>query len=115
MGNSLKYGADEKDKIFITINVCQIGEFDLKIMISDKGRGFPPEILEAVRSFQATGTTEDILGVGIRNSIERIRLIYKTKAELKFYNDKGAVVEIIIHLQKNEEDFVKEHAEYILP
>lgn len=115
VGNSLKYGADEKDKIFITINVCQIGEFDLKIMISDKGRGFPPEILEAVRSFQATGTTEDILGVGIRNSIERIRLIYKTKAELKFYNDKGAVVEIIIHLQKNEEDFVKEHAEYILP
>ncbi len=114
VGNSLKYGADGSDRIFIAVEICRIGDFDLRITVSDKGRGFPPEILEAISSFRDYGVTEDILGVGIRNSIERIRLIYRTKAELNVYNHGGAVVEITIHLQNNTEDVIKEHAEYIL-
>ena len=34
VGNSLKYGADEEDKISISIEIRQIGDFDLKIIIS---------------------------------------------------------------------------------
>lgn len=103
VGNSLKYGADQNDKIYISIVIKQIGDFNLKILISDKGEGFPEEVLEAIRSFKESGEVEEMLGVGIRNSIERIRLIYQDKADLEIYNDHGAVTEITIHLQKEQE------------
>lgn len=101
VGNSLKYGADGGDKIFISINIEQTGDFDLKIRISDHGFGFPEEVLGAVRCFKENGSIEEMPGVGLRNSIERLRLIYKDKANMEIYNDHGAVTEITIHLQKH--------------
>ena len=41
--------------------------------------------------------------MGIRNSIERLRLLYQSRADLRIYNDSGAVVEIVIHLLRSEE------------
>ena len=45
-----------------------------------------------------TGKKDELLGIGIRNSIDRLRLIYQNDASLYFYNaaDGGAIVEIRI-------------------
>ena len=44
-------------------------------------------------------------GTGIKNSVERLKLIYHENAEIRFYNrvSNGAVVEILIHLQQEGE------------
>lgn len=104
IGNSLKYGADQNDQIWISIEIEQTGDFDLRILIRDQGEGFSEEVLEAIRIFREKGEVEERLGVGIRNSIERLRLLYQSRADLRIYNESGAVVEIVIHLLKHEEN-----------
>ncbi|MCI9151656.1 MAG: histidine kinase [Lachnospiraceae bacterium] len=103
IGNSLKYGVDEEDRLHISVRIEQTGDFDLKIQIRDQGEGFSEEALEAIHQFKETGAVEELLGVGIRNSIERLRLLYQSRADLRIYNDSGAVVEIVIHLLRSEE------------
>lgn len=103
IGNSLKYGVDEEDRLHISVRIEQTGDFDLKIRIRDQGEGFSEEALEAIHQFKETGAVEELLGVGIRNSIERLRLLYQSRADLRIYNDSGAVVEIVIHLLRSEE------------
>ena len=107
VGNSLKYGMDDEDHIEIEIRIVQTGTFDLTMVIRDHGSGFPNEILEAVHAFENNSLSEQdkaLLGTGIRNSIERLRLIYKDRAAFHMYNDGGAVTEIKLQLQKKEEE-----------
>ena len=101
VGNSLKYGIDDEDHIFIQIKVEETENFTVKLQIRDHGAGFPDEVLEVVQNYIATGEIGENLGVGIRNSIERIHLIYKDRADVMIFNDNGAVVEFVIYLQKN--------------
>lgn len=101
IGNSLKYGIDENDHIFIQIRVEEIANFIVKIQIRDHGEGFSDDELEVIQNYIETENMAEELGVGMRNSIERIRLIYKDEAEIKIFNDSGAVVELVINLQKN--------------
>lgn len=100
IGNSMKYGQDEEDQINIQIQVVQIEPFVIRITVSDKGFGFPDEILEAVQSYYITHEKNEHLGTGIYNCMERLSLIYESKAQIRCYNTvpHGAVVEITIHL-----------------
>ena len=102
IGNSLKYGADEEDYIRITVDVRQTDAFDLSIRIADYGSGFPEEVIVAVREYKKTGILGEGLGIGICNSMERLRLLYGEKATLDLYNDGGAVTDIRIYLQKSD-------------
>ena len=83
IGNSLKYGIDENDHIFIQIRVEEIANFIVKIQIRDHGEGFSDDELEVIQNYIETENMAEELGVGMRNSIERIRLIYKDEAEIK--------------------------------
>ncbi len=105
VGNSIKYGLDGETLVWILIDVEQIRPFVIRITVSDTGEGFAPEILKALDQYKKTGYDRD-LGVGIKNSIERLKLIYHEKAEINFYNRQphGAVTEIIIHLQQEGEE-----------
>ena len=105
VGNALKYGLDEEDKICIHIEIIQEAHFEIKIRISDTGPGFSPEMLSVLNRFTEQQNWGESAGTGIKNSVERLKLIYHENAEIRFYNrvSNGAVVEILIHLQQEGE------------
>ena len=104
IGNSLKYGQDEQEKIMIRIQAVQVEPFVIRISVQDQGEGFSPEILEAIEEYHKTHVKNELLGTGIYNCIERLNLIYQDRAQIRCYNalPHGAVVEIPIHLNQCE-------------
>ena len=104
IGNSLKYGQDEQEKIMIRIQAVQVEPFVIRISVQDQGEGFSPEILEAIEEYHKTHVKNELLGTGIYNCIERLNLIYQDHAQIRCYNalPHGAVVEITIHLNQCE-------------
>lgn len=98
VGNSLKHGKNEQEQIFISLDAVQVKPFLIRITISDQGEGFPSEILDAISIYQKEGTKDPCMGIGIYNSIERLKLIYQNHAVIHCYNANGAVVEIQINL-----------------
>ncbi len=104
IGNSLKYGQDEQEKIMIRIQAVQVEPFVIRISVQDQGEGFSPEILEAIEEYHKTHEKNELLGTGIYNCIERLNLIYQDRAQIRCYNalPHGAVVEITIHLNQCE-------------
>ena len=104
IGNSLKYGQDEQEKIMIRIQAVQVEPFVIRISVQDQGEGFSPEILEAIEEYHKTHVKNELLGTGIYNCIERLNLIYQDRAQIRCYNalPHGAVVEITIHLNPCE-------------
>ena len=104
IGNSLKYGQDEQEKIMIRIQAVQVEPFVIRISVQDQGKGFSPEILEAIEEYHKTHVKNELLGTGIYNCIERLNLIYQDRAQIRCYNalPHGAVVEITIHLNQCE-------------
>ena len=104
IGNSLKYGQDEQEKIMIRIQAVQVEPFVIRISVQDQGEGFSPEILEAIKEYHKTHVKNELLGTGIYNCIERLNLIYQDRAQIRCYNalPHGAVVEITIHLNQCE-------------
>lgn len=104
IGNSLKYGQDEQEKIMIRIQAVQVEPFVIRISVQDLGEGFSPEILEAIEEYHKTHVKNELLGTGIYNCIERLNLIYQDRAQIRCYNalPHGAVVEITIHLNQCE-------------
>ena len=104
IGNSLKYGQDEQEKIMIRVQAVQVEPFVIRISVQDQGEGFSPEILEAIEEYHKTHVKNELLGTGIYNCIERLNLIYQDRAQIRCYNalPHGAVVEITIHLNQCE-------------
>lgn len=103
--NSLKHAVSLDQHIDITlyIDTEKYNEEDyLYICLSDTGKGFPEEVLEAISRKQPIlyGGREHI---GIQNTIKRMKIIYGDKAVIKFSNMEksyGAVVEIHIPIRK---------------
>lgn len=102
ISNAVKYGRKPGKSVCISIEVEEIEKFCIRIRISDTGDGFPEDFLEDIREYPRTGEWPQDAGVGIRNSVERLRLIYQERAEIRFYNREmgGAVVEIQIRLNE---------------
>jgi two-component system, sensor histidine kinase YesM len=102
VGNAIKYGIRPGETSLIHICVEEVNQFKIRIRISDTGNGFSEDDLDSIREFVEEGIISEELGVGIRNSIERLRLIYQDKATIMFYNREphGAVIEIEITLQE---------------
>jgi two-component system, sensor histidine kinase YesM len=96
--NSIKYAIEMDKLLHISINV-EYFEVDYypyaKIIISDTGVGYPEGRLEQLN---AGIKITDSLGdhIGIYNSVQRIKILYDGKASWKFYNDNGAVTELIL-------------------
>ena len=57
-----------------------------RITVSDTGPGFTDDVLDAVSEYQQSGIVSEELGVGIRNAIDRLRLIYQGRAQITFSN-----------------------------
>ena len=106
VGNALKYGQDETDHLHIEVCVEKSETSAVRIRIRDQGKGFPGEMLDALRSYQKEGKKDDLLGIGICNSLDRLHLIYGADADVFFYNEEtgGAVVEIVIRPGAEEKE-----------
>lgn len=65
----------------------------IDLIISDNCQGYSDEVLERINS---GSLGDDGRTVGINNMIRRCRLLYADRAELRFYNENGAVSELIM-------------------
>lgn len=104
VGNAIKHGLKPGEMTEIQVNVRKLEEFRIQIQVKDNGTGFSDDSLDAVKDFLEKGTVSEELGVGICNSVARLRLIYGDKCEIRIYNREpsGAVIDITLNLQKTE-------------
>lgn len=103
--NSVKYaklGAPQLE-LFIQISVqllaTEEGAF-LDIIISDNGDGYPDNILEEINADAQKGSRS----VGINNLKRRCALLYDNRAEYNFFNNAGAVSELILPVREGQTD-----------
>ncbi len=100
--NSIKYAratADNSLMISIYVKYMQVGEGDfVNITIKDDGVGFLESMLSKLNDAEVD--SEEI-GVGISNLKKRIRLIYRSDYSWYFYNQGGAVSELLLPCYKN--------------
>ncbi|MBN2221537.1 MAG: histidine kinase [Vallitaleaceae bacterium] len=114
--NAMKYGLIPEKKGLIEVEVKALDEFMIQIRIADDGEGFSEEVLESVEEYLLQRKVSSELGVGLKNAMERLKLIYQERARIRFYNQKpqGAVVEIEVELQpqKQEESHGNQSIDY---
>jgi two-component system sensor histidine kinase YesM len=105
--NSIKYAIEMSKVLHLSINV-EYFEVDYypyaKIVISDTGVGYPDNLLEQLN---AGKKITDSLGdhIGIQNSVHRIKILFEGKASWKFYNNGGAVSELVLPALFDKEEF----------
>ncbi len=106
VGNSIKHGIRPGKMMLLLIQVVKTSESAICIQISDTGDGYSEDSLDAIEEFLSDGTISEELGMGIRNSVERLRLIYHDNYQIRFYNQEphGAVTEIHIRLRGEENE-----------
>ena len=70
------------------------------IEIRDDGPGYSEDALSYIRRIQDGDQAENLAsdGVGLKNLIERLRILYEGNASLSFQNDNGAYVHMAIPL-----------------
>lgn len=102
--NSIKYALVLGEKIQIKISAERYEDKFIRIVIMDTGKGFSSEVLKALEELLKHHEEKIRLGVGIRNAVERLQIIYHDKASIRFYNgiDAGATVEMILPLGDKE-------------
>lgn len=102
--NSIKYSlrAGNKITIFvITDYLREEGKRDrMRIRLADTGEGITDELVAKIERFKETGKPQEGLGVGIQNSIERLKYLYdSTETDIRFWRDDtfgGTTVEILL-------------------
>ena len=98
--NSFKYARQAEQVLTIRLKIEKIteknGEF-LLMTVTDNGPGFPEEVLEDLKNgVYVEG--HDGYGIGLSNTIKRIRYFYKGKGSITFRNgtDGMAIVRVTI-------------------
>lgn len=95
--NSFKYakiGSVQKDlQLRVAVRELETEEGAyLDISVRDNGQGYPDEVLDCIND----DPERDGPGVGIKNLQRRCGLLYSGLAQYNFYNDNGAVSELIL-------------------
>lgn len=109
-GNSIKYALGGKETVILEITAEETAPGTARIVISDSGPGFTDDVLDAVSEYRQNHTVSEEIGIGIRNAIDRLQLIYQEKARIRFSNrtPHGAEVEILIHFDGSIKEITKE-------
>ena len=113
VGNSIKYALGGREKVQLTMRAEEAGPGSTRITVSDTGPGFTDDVLDAVSEYQQSGIVSEELGVGIRNAIDRLRLIYHGRAQITFSNaiPHGARVDILIAFSGDVKELTKEQTD----
>lgn len=95
--NAIIHGFKNRKQLFqIDISAARQSDSSFKISIADNGTGFSPEVLDKLHRREPI-VDEQRRSLGIGNVIERLELLYGTKASIECYNrsdNGGAVIEI---------------------
>ncbi len=110
--NTIKYSlrASEGGCVRVTAEYLEHKEdYDYMVVcVVDNGMGLSDDILEKIERFKETGEPQEGLGVGITNSIERLKYIYSDElTDIRFRRDEamgGTVVEIILPIITGGQD-----------
>ncbi|MNC45356.1 Sensor histidine kinase YpdA [compost metagenome] len=109
--NSIKYAIQMNNHIQIAVRVSSF-ERDYypyaKISISDSGHGYPQYQLWLLNQGERISKHDD-MHIGIYNAVKRLKILFKGQAEWHFYNDHGAVSELILpalFAEDNTEDLI---------
>ena len=77
----------------------------LDICVRDNGAGYSEALLQQINDRpQAENGSTDNIGVGIRNLQRRCELHFGGRAEYNFYNEGGAVSELILPWSEEDND-----------
>ena len=95
----MKYGITPGEESFLSVTAGKKEDGTCFIAVQDKGEGFSEEILRAVEEFKQTGKGTEELGEGMRNSMERLMLIYQDRASIMFSNEGGA--RVLVEIRKD--------------
>lgn len=94
--NSVKYARPRGDSMCITVRADELdtetGSY-IDLIVSDNCQGYSGDILDRLN---ALSFGDDGRAVGIGNLLRRCRLLYGERAEFRFYNEDGAVSELIL-------------------
>lgn len=109
--NAVKYGLTQDDPLHIQICIEDLDREGLhctKIVICDNGPGYSEDALFYINRLQSGENIKNLAsdGVGLKNLIDRLRILYEGEAVLTFENDSGAKITMIIPSvwpQKREE------------
>ena len=101
--NAIKHSLKIGNKISIFVITDKMtddnGQTMMRIRLADTGEGISDEILEKIERFKQTEKHQEGLGIGIENSIERLKYLYDNKGYIKIWRDEnypGTTVEIVL-------------------
>lgn len=96
--NSLKHQLDPEAGLKIEIKAWRLQEGktdDIKVSIKDNGEGFSENILRKLQNHEKiVNETGD--HIGIYNVCQRLDILYEKEANIVFYNEGGACVEVYL-------------------
>lgn len=109
--NCVKYTVGSKRKIEISIEGSFLDEEQKKIQIriADNGPGFPENVLEKFRKNEF-GANDDRFQIGIRNTKDRLQLLYGAEASLMIGNGENLGTEVIIIIPYQNGDEKSEYS-----
>ena len=108
--NSVKYartavsGASLALEVRVDLLTTEEGRY-IDLMISDNCQGYSDDVLERVNS---GNFGDDGRAVGIGNVLRRCKLLYGDRAQLRFYNEGGAVSELVLPEIPGERDAMEQ-------
>lgn len=103
--NSIKHASVGKQTLHMEIIAQKFAMEDgrcLYIRIHDNGPGFAEESLSALN--ETDWNSDASTHIGIRNVVQRFRLMYGGEGHIAFYNEDGAVIELYIPIKDGGED-----------
>ena len=109
--NCVKYTVGSKRKIEISIEGSFLDEEQkkIRIRIADNGPGFPENVLEKFRKNEF-GANDDRFQIGIRNTKDRLQLLYGAEASLMIGNGENLGTEVIIIIPYQNGDEKSEYS-----
>lgn len=96
--NSLKYALrlTEETQIYVRVTSFERDYFPYGcITVSDTGNGYPEKYLDSLNAAKKIDNHSESC-IGIMNLMRRLHILFGEKASWKFYNQNGAVSEIIL-------------------
>lgn len=110
--NAIKYALNVNRRTTIQLSAdyyngdCR--EHKMCIRLLDTGDGISQEILEKIELFQITGKPQEGLGVGIQNTIERLKYLYCDRSYVRIWrrtecSGTGVEITLPIHYQGDTE------------
>lgn len=110
--NAVKHAwtGDETGARNISIQVLELPQSDIRIVVTDNGRGVDEtSLLELNQELDRVGLTDKIpgnfapsnhYGIGLRNVQERIRLYYGKQYGLKLFSEQGQYTQVVMIMPK---------------